>query len=379
MATTTTTLEKTIEAAPKSKSIRWRRAWGTTFTTLFAAALLLLFLSPFGYMLLTAFMPIEQWSIPGAPIYPAAIDSFEYEGKELEVFTVPQPDGSMKAMAALKKTNKVTTFIDPENLDAEPYVWEGSWRTLERPWRFAPTLRNFIESDTELKKIVGPAWYFPIGGFWRLFFNTFMYAFITTIGVLVSCIPVAYGFSRFRFPGRDLLFMLVISTIFLPATVTLIPTYTFWARLTEFGIGVGTYWPLIVPSFFANAYDTFLLRQYMLTIPRELDEAATIDGATPWQVLTKVILPQCKPVIVAVLVFHIVFAWNDFFGPLIYLSTRQDLQPVSVALSFFNGIYGQKPPYIQAASLITMIVPMVLFLVAQRFFIQGVVITGVEK
>ena len=104
-----------------------------------------------------------------------------------------------------------------------------------------------------------------------------------------------------------------------------------------------------------------------------------IDGATPLQILTKLIVPQSMPAIVAVTVFHIVYAWNDFFGPLIYLSTKPDLQPISVALSFFNGIYGSRPTYIQAASLMAMIVPLILFLAAQRFFIQGVVLTGVEK
>jgi multiple sugar transport system permease protein len=313
-------------------------------------------------MLMTAFQPMEQRSMPGAPIWPATIASFEYQGKKLDVYYVPQPDGSTKEMAALKKTNKVTTFIDPKNPEAEPFVYEGSWRTLERPWKFKIVYTNFVEASKAMN--------YP-----RLFYNTTMYAFWTTVGVLFSCILVAYGFSRFRFPGRDLLFILVISTIFLPGTVTLIPTYTFWVKL---GL-VGTYVPLILPAFFANAYDVFLLRQYMLTIPRELDEAATIDGAGPLQVLWYVIIPASWPAIIAVSVFHIVYAWNDFFGPLIYLSTKPDLQPISVALSFFNGLWGSYPTYIQAASLMTMIVPMILFLLAQRFFIQGVVITGVEK
>ena len=198
---------------------------------------------------------------------------------------------------------------------------------------------------------------------------------MSTFGGILSCIIVAYGFSRFRFPGRDLLFLLVISTIFLPAVVTLIPTYTFFVKIGW----VGTYLPLIVPAFFSNAYDTFLLRQYMLTIPHELDEAAMIDGATPLQILTLLIIPQSMPAIVAVTVFSLVYRWNDFFGPLIYLSTKPELQPISVALSFFNGIYGSNPTYIQAASLMAMIVPMILFLMAQRFFVQGIVITGVEK
>jgi multiple sugar transport system permease protein len=167
----------------------------------------------------------------------------------------------------------------------------------------------------------------------------------------------------------------MISTIFLPATVTLIPTYTFFVKIHW----VGTWLPLIVPAFFANAYDVFLLRQYFMILPRDLDEAAMIDGAGPLRILWLVILPQSLPALVAITVFHIVWAWNDFFGPLIYLSTKPNLQPISVALSQFNGIYSTKPTLVQAGALMAMIAPLILFALAQRFFVQGIVITGVEK
>jgi multiple sugar transport system permease protein len=157
--------------------------------------------------------------------------------------------------------------------------------------------------------------------------------------------------------------------------VTIIPTYAFWQRL---GL-VGTWWPLIVPHFFANAYNVFLFRQYFMTLPREIDESAMIDGAGPLRILWSVIIPQSYPVIIAVVVFHIVFAWNDYFGPLIYLSTSTKNWPISVALSSFNGIYGQQPQLIQAGALLALILPVILFFVAQRFFIQGIVVTGVEK
>jgi multiple sugar transport system permease protein len=116
-----------------------------------------------------------------------------------------------------------------------------------------------------------------------------------------------------------------------------------------------------------------------MTLPKELDESAMIDGATPLRVLWSVIIPQSYPVIVAVTVFHIVWAWNDYFSPLIYLSTKMNLQPVSVALARFNGMYGQRPELIQAGALLTLIPPLILFIAAQRFFVQGIVITGVEK
>jgi multiple sugar transport system permease protein len=187
---------------------------------------------------------------------------------------------------------------------------------------------------------------------------------------------VAYGFARFRFPGRDKLFILVIATIFLPGAVTLIPTYTIFVKLGW----VGTWLPLLVPAFFANAYDVFLLRQYFLTIPREMDEAASIDGAGPFRTLWSVLLPQCIPVLIAVAIFHVVYSWNDFFGPLIYLSSSPDLQTLAVGLARFSGArVAQDPGLIQAGTILTLIIPVVLFVIFQRVFVRGVVITGVEK
>src|SRR4029079_7765301 len=152
---------------------------------------------------------------------------------------------------------------------------------------------------------------------------------------VISCTLVAYGFARFRFPGRGLLFTLLLATIFLPGAVTLIPTYTIFVKLGW----VGTWLPILVPAFFANAYDVFLLRQYFLTIPRDLDEAAMIDGAGPFRILRSVVLPQAFPVIVAVSIFTFVYAWNDFFGPLIYLSGKPDLTPRTVVPTDCTGVY----------------------------------------
>ena len=187
-----------------------------------------------------------------------------------------------------------------------------------------------------------------------LLFNTIAIAVISMVGTIISCILVAYGFARFRFPGRDWLFILVIATIFLPGAVTIIPTYTIFAKLGW----VGTWLPLLVPAFFANAYDVFLLRQYFMTIPREMDEAAAIDGAGPFKTLTAVILPQAWPVIVAVAIFHIVYSWNDFLGPLIYLSAMPDLQTIAVGLARFSGArISQDPGLIQAGTILTLIIP----------------------
>ncbi len=367
-----------------------RKTISATLTTLLAAVLLAVFLMPFLYMIFSSLKTQSQMSTMGAPIYPAArpqftyggentgtftfkvlqanvlrdvtIDMKDFAGKALDVYKVPLPSGETKNLALVRGFNKQGVFMDPANPEQDPILWEGSYRSLDRPWVWSPAWSNYTEVWRTIKYL-------------RLLWNTFFYAAATTIGILFSCTLVAYGLSRFRFPGRDFLFVVLISTIFLPAAVTVIPTFTFFTKIGW----VGTWLPLIVPSFFGNAYDTFLLRQYFMTLPRELDEAAMIDGAGPLRVLLSVILPQSWPAIVAVSIFHIVWAWNDYFGPLIYLSTKMESQPISVALARFNGIYGQQPQLIQAGALMTLVIPLIIFFLAQRIFVQGIVITGVEK
>lgn len=341
-----------------------------SFMTLFVAGLLTIFLAPFAFMIFTSLKTQDQISIVGAPIWPAKPGSFEYNGKNVDLFTVPvnkcqgfdPEDTAEKGFGLVKKGAKESTFVDPNDLERGEFLCSVSWRALPRDWIFSPTWQNYTEVWESID--------YP-----RLMWNTTYYAIMTTIAVLLSCTLVAYGFSRFRFPGRDFMFGIMLATIFLPGFVTVIPTFTFFQRIGW----VGTWAPLIVPAFFANAYDVFLLRQYFMTLPRELDEAAAMDGAGPLRILWSVILPQSWPAIVAITVFHIVYAWNDFFGPLIYLSTNRQSWPISVALSTFNGIYGQRPQLIQAGALMTIILPMILFFIAQRFFVQGIVITGVEK
>ncbi|HEX6269260.1 MAG TPA: carbohydrate ABC transporter permease [Anaerolineales bacterium] len=347
-----------------------RRGVNIAFVTGLTIALLVIFLAPFLFMIFTSLKTQAQISQLGAPIWPAKPPTYEYNGKAVEMFHVPMSkcagadpsDTSVRVLAIAKKGRQESLFVDPNNLAAGEFSCTVSWRALDRPWVFAPTFANYAEVWDTIN--------YP-----RLMWNTTFYAIMTEIGVLISCTLVAFGFSRFRFPGRDFMFIVLIATIFLPVAVTIIPTYTFFQKIGW----LGTWLPLIVPAFFANAYDVFLLRQYFMTLPRELDEAAMIDGASPLRVLWSVIIPQSYPALMAVTVFHIVFAWNDYFGPLIYLSTAREKWPISVALANFNGIYGSEPALIQAGALMALLAPLLLFVVAQRFFVQGIVITGVEK
>jgi multiple sugar transport system permease protein len=327
-----------------------------------ALFILTTFLAPLGYMFTTAIKSDRQMSDPNAPpFWPHSPATVEYQGEELELFAVPL-EGETRELAALKKTRQETTFVDPEDLDAEPIVWEGNWRKLEPAYETDPQWGNFRTAWEELD--------FP-----RLFRNTMIIAVTGTIGAVGSSLFVAYGFSRFDFRGKGVLFIILIATIILPAQATLIPTYILYSRIGW----TNTLLPLIVPHFFANAYNVFLLRQYFMQIPRELDEAAMIDGANPLQTLFRVILPQSIPALTAVILFHFFFAWNDFFNPLVYLASSPELWPLSVGLQKFNALYGRQPNMIQAGALITLVLPVVIFFLAQRVFMQGIVFTGVEK
>jgi multiple sugar transport system permease protein len=337
----------------------WTRT--AVLTSLFVA-IILAFLAPLAYSGLTSLKTPQQITQPNAPILPSDPATFEWNGKDYKVYFVPLPDGTTKELALVKPGRRQSEFVDPANPDAGTIVWDGSWRTLQQPWELAPHWENY-----------GEVW--DLIDFPRLLFNTLVLAIVGTIGTVISCTLVAYGFARFRFPGRALLFTLLLATIFLPAAVTLIPTYTVFVKIGW----VGTWLPLLVPTFFANAYDVFLIRQYLLTIPRDLDEAASIDGAGPMRILRSVVLPQAWPVIVAVAIFSFVFWWNEFFGPLIYLAGHDDLMPLQVGLARFNGVYYQNPAFIQAGNIMTLFIPLALFIMFQRVFIRGIVITGVEK
>ena len=336
---------------------------GLSFTLTFIAVVAVAaFLSPLMRSVSISLQTPAQVGQLDAPWYPASPRTLELDGRTYPVYQVPI-DGGTAELALVKKGRTSSEFVDPANPTAARITWEGSWRSLTPAWQLDAHPENYSNVWNELD--------YP-----RLLFNTIAIAVIGTIGTVISCTLVAYGFSRFRWPGRDLLFVLVIATIFLPTAVTIIPTYAIFVKLGW----VGTWLPLLVPVFFANAYDVFLLRQYLLTIPREMDEAAAIDGAGPFRTLISVIIPQAMPVIVAIAIFHLVYSWNDFFGPLIYLSSVPDLQTVAVGLARFSGArVAQDPGLIQAGTLMTLVIPVVTFLVFQRIFVRGIVITGVDK
>jgi multiple sugar transport system permease protein len=209
---------------------------------------------------------------------------------------------------------------------------------------------------------------------WRYTANTMVYAALSTIGVLVSSVPVAYALSRLRWKGRDGVFLLVLATMMLPAQVTAVPLYVMWSKL---GL-VGTLWPVILPNWFGDAFSIFLLRQFFLTIPEEYADAARVDGCGELRILLTVVLRLARPAIAAVALFAFLYAWNDFFNPLLYTAENPDNWTLSIGLSHFRTTYQVQWNLTMMATILFMAPVIVLFLAAQKAFVEGVTLTGVK-
>ena len=209
---------------------------------------------------------------------------------------------------------------------------------------------------------------------WRWTLNSALYAGLATLGLLVSSIPVAYAFSRLRWRGRDTVFLVVLVALMLPPQVTVVPLYVMWAKLDL----VGTLWPLIIPNWFGDAFAIFLLRQFFLTIPEEYLDAARVDGCGELRILRTVVLRLAKPAIAAVALFSVLYTWNDFFLPLLYVGENPDNWVASIGLSQFRSLHQVQWNLTMAATLLVMLPVLVLFFLAQKAFVEGVTLTGVK-
>lgn len=236
---------------------------------------------------------------------------------------------------------------------AQIFVFPPEW--LPQPWRF----QNYPEALTTI----------PFLLYLR---NTLTILVPSVVGTVITAALAAYGFSRLRWPGRDLVFNVLLTTLMLPYAVTLIPTFLLWARLDL----INTFWPLIIPHWFGGGiFSIFLLRQFFRTIPKELDEAALIDGANPLQILWNIIVPLSRPALIAVAIFSALASWNDFLGPLIYLNDSRNFT-LALGLAEFTGLYSSQWHLLMAASTVVIVPVILLFFFAQRYFIEGIALTG---
>jgi multiple sugar transport system permease protein len=203
-------------------------------------------------------------------------------------------------------------------------------------------------------------------------FNTLLLVVLNLVGTLIASSVVGYGFARLRFPGRDPLFLLLLATLMLPGAVTMMPVFLIFRQLGW----IDTLYPLWVPAFFGSAFNIFLLRQFFLTVPSELEEAARIDGCSHFRTFWEIMLPQVKPALAAVAIWTFTGTWNNFMGPLIYINSPEKM-PVSYALQLYQSAHGTDPGALMAASTMVMLPVVLLFFFAQRYFIEGVTLTGI--
>ncbi|MET8866610.1 carbohydrate ABC transporter permease [Nonomuraea sp. NPDC004580] len=204
--------------------------------------------------------------------------------------------------------------------------------------------------------------------------NTLLYAALGTLFTVVSSVPVAYALARFRFRGRRAAFLLVVTTMMLPPQVVAVPVYLVWARL---GLTDGL-WPLILPLLLGDAFSIFLLRQFLLTIPRDYTDAARVDGCSDLRTLLRVILPMARPAVAAVALFQFFYCWNDYYGPLLYAGVEQESLTLSLGLATFKAFHSVQWNLTMAATLLVTAPVIIVFFFAQRVFIEGVTLTGVK-
>jgi ABC-type glycerol-3-phosphate transport system permease component len=223
-----------------------------------------------------------------------------------------------------------------------------------------PTFGNFYNA------VFGPL---PLLTFFR---NTLIIAVLVIVGDLISCSLIAYGFARFRFPGREVLFLIVLSTLMVPFIVRLVPLFVMFQQIGW----INTFWPLVAPAFFGTPLFIFLMRQFFLTIPSELIDAARIDGANELQVWWRIMLPLSKPVLAAVSIFAFQMTWNDFLAPLVFL---QKTEVKTVILGIYSFI-GMNPDYptLMAATIVAVAPMVVIFFCFQNFFVRGITVSGLK-
>ena len=241
-----------------------------------------------------------------------------------------------------------------------------SGEIAENPWALprVPQFFNYVRTWTIEGTEVTFATFFK---------NTIVIAVLSTLGTVLSSSLVAFGFARLRFPGRDRLFVLLLATMMLPGIVTMIPSYIGFRYLHW----IDTFYPLIVPAFFGGAFNVFLMRQFFMTLPRELDEAARLDGASYFQIYSRVLLPLTRPALVTVGLFSFIGHWKDLMGPLIYLNSTEN-QTLELGLRTFQTIRGTEWNLLMAGSVIVLVPLLILFFAGQRYFIQGIVMSGLK-
>ena len=252
-----------------------------------------------------------------------------------------------------------------------PIAWMLS-TSLKAPFQVKKFPPIWIPNPLVWQNYINAVTIFPVP-FWVFIRNSLFLSLANVVGSVMSNTIVAFAFARLRFRGSRVLFLIVLSTMMLPQQVTMIPLFILFSRLKW----INSYKPLIIPQFFANAYFIFLMRQFYTTVPRDLDDAARIDGCGILGLFFRIMLPLAKPAVGIMAIFEFTGSWNWFLGPLIYLS-KMETFPLALALSYLRATYRVLWSELMVVSFIAMLPPLILFFIAQKAYIQGIVITGVK-
>jgi len=324
------------------------------------------FFIPFLWMISTSLKANTDIGRVPPNFIPMDTKMVEIDGQDFPVYRYSLDDGTQIEVAVLGFEGEQARAVDPSAPDEvmilpkdrleEVLVISFHWENFPEAMQRAERPGINVNYLTYLK-------------------NSLIIAFFSVIGTLISCTPVAYAFARIRFPGREALFIVVLASMMLPFQVTMIPLFRLFNEVLGWG---DSFLPLIVPTFFANAYDIFLLRQFFRTIPEEMCDAARVDGASEWQIFSKIVLPLSIPILSTIAVFTFLWAWNDFTGPLIFLQSHQNYT-MALGLQDFQGQRQVLWNLLMAASVVFTVPIIIAFFFLQKQFIQGIKLTGLKE
>ncbi|MBN1580115.1 MAG: carbohydrate ABC transporter permease [Anaerolineae bacterium] len=348
----------------KDRAHRFRHILQRLLGHIVVFAIGLLFLTPAVWMFFTAFKSDKDVFRFPPTLLPYDTQTVVIDGESWPLYNVPV-NGEIRQLAQVKVDEGQATFVNP---DDPSEVIEMRARYAEPVLAIKFQWHNFVDA---MNRSARPG---IRVNFWTYLKNSLIYAVLAIVGTLFSCTPVAYGFSRLRWPGREIVFLLVLSTMMLPYQVTMIPLYLLFTETLGWG---NSLLPLVVPTFFANPYDIFLLRQFFRSIPEEMADAARVDGASELHIFFRIILPLSKPILATITVFTFLWAWNDFLGPLLYLNNPEKFT-LALGLQDFQGQRNTEWNLLMAAAVVFTIPIIIAYFFAQRTFVEGIKLTGTK-
>ena len=323
------------------------------------------FFVPILWMVFTAFKSPDDVFRTPPTLLPHSVKIVTVEGQKYPLYDVTLPDGRTFRLARVKVYAGMATYVDPQN---PGNVLKAKARYGKPVLEVRFHWENFVDA---MYRSVRPGLHV---NFWVYLKNSLIIAILSIIGTLVSSTPAAYGFAKIRWPGRDFVFIIVLSTMMLPFQVTMIPLFLIFTEVLHWG---DTFLPLVVPTFFGSAFDIFLFRQFFKGIPDAITDAARIDGASEFQIFYRIVLPLSKPVLATITIFTFLWAWNDFLGPLLYLNNPEHFT-LALGLQDFQGQRNVAWNLLMAAATVFTLPVIILFFFAQRTFIEGIKLSGVK-